>query len=138
MKRKLAISLMALAFVFLIWTNMTDSFFARIPPQFTFVLGAPTTDDIFILTGPASDIVISSIEGILLSGNSVTITLQKCDFNGANCSNIESGLIFDGNLDTYTSIDDPYVDDDETIKVDVTAVDLPGYVTVKVNYFVLD
>jgi hypothetical protein len=116
-------------------TFVLSSFWIAPNPQYSFVISAATTSDIFLFGMPDEDIVFTEVEGILQSGTSVTGTIQKCNSAGLDCSTVISGLTFNGGRDTYTAFSSTTATANETLKWITNSVSSPGYLVVTLRYY---
>lgn len=103
-----------------------------------FILDTPTASDDFLIWRTPVAITITNIHGVLQSGTNVVGGLEECDSNGANCTNVDADIAFDGLLDSDDgSLSNPTIDAGDWIKWHTTSVSSPGWLTVTI-YFTID
>lgn len=116
-----------------------SSFWISPNPQYSFTMSGATASDIFIMGMPDEELVFTEVEGILYSGTNVVGTIQKCDSEGLNCSNVIANMTFDGGRDTFPTPATPFtsttITANQTLKWVTVSSSSPGYLTVSLRYF---
>jgi hypothetical protein len=140
MKKALFILFMLISLWIVVDSNYLDSFIPAPTPKWTIAIGSPIETDVFLFAKPTKDLIVTKIEGILQSGTSVEVTINKCNSSGtpASCSPIESNMTFNGDLDSTSSIDSPSVSANQTLQWVTESVSSPGFLIVIIHYRVLE
>lgn len=140
--KRLVIILFAVIFI---WSSFDSDYlesFTPLPnPQYTIVISSPTAADDFLFTKVGKNIFVSEIEAFLQTGTSATISIDKCNSVGSSCSAVEASIVCSGGTPTtvsYSSIDSPTVNANQTLKFKTDSVSSPGYLMVIIQYKVLE